>query len=612
MFLNNNYSKELLLAIDEMPIREKFVKLEVLNWAEEPIGEIQGVLTGGSINIDGNSTVRRTCNCSFIVTDDYKIEEFIQLNSKFRLFIGLKNKLPFPIKEQAEDIIWFKQGMYVFINASFQKNNNGTSVSITAKDKGCLLNGDVAGVIPETAILHEYEEEIRNEDGSISIVYTQVLIFDIIKELVHHYGGEKLSNIFIADIPDKIRQLMSYNGSRPVYIQTSLDGENGGYKSHYSWDKIEGYDEFVAGDQIGYILTDFTYPGELIAAPGNTVSSMLDKIKNVLGNFEYFYDIDGHFRFQEIRNYLNNSYQPVSAIVSEEDLKVTDYQANFDIEETIYSFKNNKKLISALNNNPNYNNIKNDFVVWGVRKTSSGAEIPIRYHLAIDAKPTKNELKELTGSKEVDWREGIYQYCQASGQEHQDKDEIGWDYYKKELDAEWRNLYDGQEWIYGDEKTINFFLDFIDEDSVYGDYSVNKIGRRTYAENNKDCVYVFTKEIPDIIFVSSKEEREALVATGEYNYVSQADEALLSAMRVSPTIHSCFDRIRELLYQHLTLNESITITALPIYWLEPNRKIEVEDNDSRIYGEYMIKSISIPLTYNGTMSIQATRALSRL
>jgi hypothetical protein len=53
----------------------------------------------------------------------------------------------------------------------------------------------------------------------------------------------------------------------------------------------------------------------------------------------------------------------------------------------------------------------------------------------------------------------------------------------------------------------------------------------------------------------------------------------------------------------LTLNESITITALPIYWLEPNRKIEVEDNDSRIYGEYMIKSISIPLTYNGTMSI---------
>ncbi|MBR4983873.1 MAG: hypothetical protein IKY94_15110 [Lachnospiraceae bacterium] len=65
------------MAIDEMPIKEKFVKLEVLNWDEEPIREIQGVLTGGNININGNSSVRRTCNCSFIISNEYNIEEFI-------------------------------------------------------------------------------------------------------------------------------------------------------------------------------------------------------------------------------------------------------------------------------------------------------------------------------------------------------------------------------------------------------------------------------------------------------------------------------------------------------------------------------------------------------
>jgi hypothetical protein len=77
-----------------------------------------------------------------------------------------------------------------------------------------------------------------------------------------------------------------------------------------------------------------------------------------------------------------------------------DYLANFDMEEIIYSFKDNKKLISALNNNPNYNNIKNDFVVWGVRKTTSGAELPVRFHLAIDGKPTPEDNE--------DWRETLY------------------------------------------------------------------------------------------------------------------------------------------------------------------------------------------------------------
>ena len=39
--------------------------------------------------------------------------------------------------------------------------------------------------------------------------------------------------------------------------------------------------------------------------------------------------------------------------------------------------------------------------------------------------------------------------------------------------------------------------------------------------------------------------------------------------------------------------------------------IEVRDEESDIYGDYMISTISIPLAINGTMSIAATRALER-
>jgi hypothetical protein len=36
--------------------------------------------------------------------------------------------------------------------------------------------------------------------------------------------------------------------------------------------------------------------------------------------------------------------------------------------------------------------------------------------------------------------------------------------------------------------------------------------------------------------------------------------------------------------------------------------IEVKDNKSNIYGEYIITNMTIPLTHNGLMSITAMRA----
>jgi hypothetical protein len=51
------------------------------------------------------------------------------------------------------------------------------------------------------------------------------------------------------------------------------------------------------GETAGYRETDLVYPGDLIAMPGDTIVSILDKIKTFFGTFEYFYDVDGHFIF---------------------------------------------------------------------------------------------------------------------------------------------------------------------------------------------------------------------------------------------------------------------------------------------------------------------------
>ena len=75
---------------------------------------------------------------------------------------------------------------------------------------------------------------------------------------------------------------------------------------------------------------------------------------------------------------------------------------------------------------------------------------------------------------------------------------------------------------------------------------------------------------------------------------------------------SAKDTLDSWLYQYAYCTESISISALPIYYLEPNTRIYVRDDNSNINGEYIIDKITIPLQYSGTMSITATKAAERI
>ena len=75
---------------------------------------------------------------------------------------------------------------------------------------------------------------------------------------------------------------------------------------------------------------------------------------------------------------------------------------------------------------------------------------------------------------------------------------------------------------------------------------------------------------------------------------------------------SAYEEIRKELYQYTNYNEQISLTVLPIYYLEPNTRITVRDAASGIYGDYIIKSISLPLDANSVMNLSCTRALERI
>ena len=101
-------------------------------------------------------------------------------------------------------ILWFPQGLFVMINPSLSHSTNGTTISLTLKDKMCLLNGECGGVIPASTQFDEYETIDENGEYLIN----KPVIYQIITELVNHFGGEQLSKIFISDIDTRIKKVM--------------------------------------------------------------------------------------------------------------------------------------------------------------------------------------------------------------------------------------------------------------------------------------------------------------------------------------------------------------------------------------------------------------------
>ena len=64
--MNVLLDKEFLKELDNFNSREIYARITALTSNELPIEMIEGRITGGSINIDGASAVRRTCSLSLV------------------------------------------------------------------------------------------------------------------------------------------------------------------------------------------------------------------------------------------------------------------------------------------------------------------------------------------------------------------------------------------------------------------------------------------------------------------------------------------------------------------------------------------------------------------
>lgn len=624
---------EFLKDLDESNIKELFVKIIVLDWTEQVVGEIQGKTSTGQLNIDGASSLRRTGSLTFIPDENesnlYNASNLISMNKKVRIEIGYTNMLIWKYPYYANHpIVWMPLGMYVLTDVNMSQSLSGLSVSLQIQDKMCLLNGTCGGQFPAAVTLHT--SGIGTDDEVL------VPIYQIIQEVVSHFGGEDASRIIIADVPLETKELIKWETEDNTPLYSFQQSDISGRKIYDFTDNIDKYGgvlpdkTYVSGENIGYRYTSFTYPGELTADAGQTVCDILDKLRGVLGNFEYFYDLDGNFIFQEIKNYLNTS----QAEVIIEDMHSKSYERKSLIgSKSVYDFQDGN-LITSFANTPSYSNVKNDFIIWGSRLDSNGNPFPIRYHLALDRKPIP--MLKTPGGVLEDWRNVLYrqgEIAQPYG--------LSSNFYYLELAGEWSKLYNipvydplTETYTWEDNSftwnekalasplTLDYYLDFIDTTYALSEFSVENIGRRSLVVKDDDVNCLFAPVIEDIIVLTSftdptTEESETLTAeiadtTAKGMTYALIDSSLAVNVTTGTKYQDAFSAVRDLLYQHTSYNTSITLQTIPIYHLDVNTRISVYDEKSGTNGDFMIGSISVPITITDTMSISASAVLERI
>ena len=718
-------SKEQMRLLDAQKERILYGRITALTHDEMPIEQIEGrVATGGSIALDGQSSLRRSCSLTLLTDKINFNEHYWALNTKFKLELGLDNS----VLDKEPEIIWFNMGIYVNVGFNYAYNVSSYKINISGKDKMCLLNGDISGsLMAETDFGSIEEIDIY---GNVTI--RQLPIEEIIRNAVHEIGGEPLHKIIIKDLPSNGFELLEYRQKKPMYLYSSdeiftgkfnnvlfddsiiciVDGQeialadcpteyfipltdavNSQAKQLYIEDSPYWFAKINYGDAGGYKPIELVYAEQqLIGKVGESITSILDKIVKMLGQFEYFYDANGIFVFQMKQAYLKTMYAPTA---NEDIVLINEEQENYS-----YIF-DNADSFTTVNDNTNINNIKNDYSIWGQRREN----IPIHYRFAIDTKPTqyksitvseaeieaynKQNKTALSGQKSVaykaaavsagsleansvecDWREVIYRMAADYFKYHYLDDFLlkvqeanpsllngstGYEQYYTDLQGFWRQLYippwELQEQIrieieklnamaesastedlelkirqqkaiienlltYDEEtgwlknvfeapELLNFWFDFLDTDGDINRFNVKRVGFRTKSVYDTNIKSIYYKEIPSVLVVDDiNKDEAALMEAYTYIQVPQYENKFIKSSRGI----SAQEKINELLYAHTYTADQLNITAVPIYYLEPNSRIYIRDQETGLIGDYIISRINYQLNYNGTMTITASKA----
>ena len=156
----NITSNDILLA--KQKNRRHYAKIQILNREWKAIGTVVGRFVSGTVNIDGESDVRRTASLTVEAeTASLDIRTELSLNYYIKLYCGIENN-------RSTEVSWYSQGVYIINSSGFSFDPKTRTLTLSLTDLMTDLNGDRAGE------LHAYTSIVKNSED-ISTVVKNVL-----------------------------------------------------------------------------------------------------------------------------------------------------------------------------------------------------------------------------------------------------------------------------------------------------------------------------------------------------------------------------------------------------------------------------------------------------
>ena len=313
------------------------------------------------------------------------------------------------------------------------------------------------------------------------------------------------------------------------------------------------------------------------------------------------------------------------------------YTSDYKADAFLTDMGNNVSIIGM--DEEEYTSQQNFFGKYGC----TNEDFKISCYLYNNQKEALEEVRESTLCyvSTDEWRTELY----YRGLESKDKT-FARNPYSAELNSEWTKIYDlsktfvdnhaanEETEIFNADAVIpyykggfrdeisqtnyEFWLDFLEggadlssSNVPLSQFKISNIGRRTKVVSDNTINCVFAKDLPPYVYTDgagNTEEFQILAKSKNYTPVCVSNE-IANMLTLGGRQKPAFDKMKELLQEHTQYNQQVQLSIVPIYYLEPNTTIQINQNNIGVDGNYLIKTISLPLTFSGTSSISATKSI---
>lgn len=468
---------------------KQYIKLDLLDFNMNVVDELSGNLIGLSVTVDANADLRRSCECSLVVTDssfEIKPGGKIFLDKYIRPWIGYLNI-------RTGNIQWYNQGIYLINAPSYQYDAATYTLSFSGLDLMSKLTG------------------LRN--------------------------GE------LPGVPTKIPQGSDVRGA----IIAALE--------------LGGFNKYIVSEckNVDGAIQEVPYDIEI--AQGGTVYEILKELRDILPQYQMFFDVDGVFHYEMIP-----SGKDAPTLIDD------DVWQNILISESVSTdFENVKNYIEVYGRSHGIDHFSDKTTVNGSTVTlhipsltpTITGEFPLQEWTEIGFVPPSDvtgsiQLTITAGASEAEPTTlGTYRFVNKNGSSV--------------------NKLEKDKYYVGQFQADDTFLD-LGQDQAYG---------IAYDDNPNSPFYV-----GDPVGSSSVGIIRHVCYSGEYDNIMSND---LAKQRADIE-----------LYWRCRLNDSISLATIPIPWLDVNI---IMSHAMKLQGDpkkYMIQSYNATYGDTNSMTISAS------